>query len=264
MRSNPISNLKPADSTDPLPCKICDGQSFLYGVVDFNRACLTPQAKMPTLSGVPVYYRLCSACGFIFSNCFDSWTQQEFNQYIYNDQYIDVDPDYAEVRPRHNARIVEQIFGKDKSKLSILDYGGGNGICGELLREAGFHAVEIYDPFTPKYARRPEGKFDIVICFETLEHLPNPLEEIKSIVESAQETGVVLFSTLVQPVDIEKYGMNWWYIGPRNGHVSIFSRNSLTLAWQKSGFNLASFSDDLHLAFRQIPDFAMHLMKSNR
>jgi SAM-dependent methyltransferase len=197
----------------------------------------------------------------MFSNCFDDWTELEFKQYIYNDRYIEVDPDYAEIRPRETAILVGKMFQKDKSRLRLLDYGGGNGVCGQLLRGSGFLTTEIYDPFTPQYARRPEGKFDVVICFETLEHLPNPMAGIASIIESTTDSGAVLFSTLLQPIDFEKHGMDWWYVGPRNGHISIFSRKSLALAWRHFGFKVASFNDGLHFAFRQIPDFARHIVK---
>jgi len=257
--SVPIANLKPVYA-DPAPCKICGTASPLYGVVDFNHSCYTPHGTRFPLLGVPVYYRRCPVCNFVFSDCFDDWTEQEFKQHIYNDLYIAVDPDYSENRPKAMARIVEQLFHKDKSSPRLLDFGGGNGFCGQLLRGLGFLSADVYDPFTPTYALRPEGKFDVVLCFETLEHLPNPMAGIASIIESTSDSDIALFSTLVQPNDFEKQGMNWWYIGPKNGHISLFSQKCLKLAWQHFGFNVASFNEDLHFAFRKIPDFARHLV----
>jgi hypothetical protein len=61
----------------------------------------------------------------------------------------------------------------------------------------------------------------------------------------------VLFSTLVQPPAFESTGMTWWYIGPRNGHVSLFSERALAVAWQRHGFSVSSFDPDLHLAQRR-------------
>ena len=55
--------------------------------------------------------------------------------------------------------------------------------------------------------------------------------------------------------------MGWWYIGPRNGHISIFSKRSLALVWSKLGYRLGSFNDDLHVAFRRVPDFAKHILR---
>lgn len=262
MPSAPIANLKPV-LAGPAPCKICGSASPLYGVVDFNHSCKTPHGKRFPLLGVPIYYRRCPACGFMFSDCFDDWTEHEFKQHIYDDLYVAVDPDYIETRPKATARLVEQLFRKDKSRLRLLDYGGGNGVCCQELRVSGFLSADTYDPFTPAYASRPEGTFDVVLCVETLEHLPRPMAEIESIIEYVSDSGVVLFTTLVQPTDLEKEGMNWWYIGPRNGHISLFSQKSLVSAWQRFGFKVVSFNDNLHLAFRKIPDFARHLVNEH-
>ncbi len=91
--------------------------------------------------------------------------------------------------------------------------------------------------------------------FETLEHLADPAAGIASIFESAADPGAVYFSTLLQPADFDQLGLNWWYIGPRNGHISLFSRQALITAWGRHGFKIASFSDNLHLAFCTLPPY---------
>ena len=58
--------------------------------------------------------------------------------------------------------------------------------------------------------------------------------------------------------DFDKLGMNWWYVGPRNGHISMFSRDALIKAWRSHGCQTGSFNDKLHVAFRTMPDFAKH------
>ena len=39
---------------------------------------------------------------------------------------------------------------------------------------------------------------------------------------AALSKGMVLFSTLVQPADIETQKLRCWYAAPRNGHISLF------------------------------------------
>jgi SAM-dependent methyltransferase len=210
---------------------------------------------------MPVYYRRCSVCGFLFADAFDDWSEAEFKAHIYNAGYLAVDPDYTEKRPRGNAGVVEQMFGAHKTELRVLDYGGGNDVLCSVLRSAGFPVAATYDPFAADFAQRPEGTFDLITCFETLEHVPNPMAGIASILSSLAEPGLVLFSTLLQPKDFDKLGLNWWYVGPRNGHVSIFSHNALVLAWRHFGYQTASFTENLHVAFRKLPAFAKHLLK---
>jgi len=115
-------------------------------------------------------------------------------------------------------------MGQHKAETRVLDYGGGNDTFCAALREHGFPIALSYDPMVPQYAQRPEGKFNLVTCFETIEHLPDPNAGIAALVEFAADPGFIFFTTLVQSPDFEQLGMNWWYVGPRNGHVSIFSK----------------------------------------
>jgi hypothetical protein len=136
-----------AVSTDQRPCKVCDAPTSLFGVVDFNRSCEEARGRYLPLSGIAIYYRKCPACGFLFTDSFDDWTEVEFKKYIYNDEYFVLDPDYRETRPVANAQFVARLFDDNKAKLHVLDYGGGDGRFGDALRTNGFPAIETYDPF---------------------------------------------------------------------------------------------------------------------
>jgi hypothetical protein len=251
MSSNPLG-LRPASPTVST-CKICAGPSALYGVVDMHRPCEIAGGVRPPLSGVPVYYRRCSACGFLFTDAFDDWSEDQFRTHIYNDGYHAFDPDYQTVRPSGNARYVADLWGAHKAGMRVLDFGGGNDVFCASLRASGFSEAVTYDPMVPEHARRPDGKFDLVTCFETLEHLPDPVTGIARIVECVAEPGAVFYSTLTQPADFDQRGVSWWYVGPRNGHISIFTKQALALAWARHGFSTVPLNDGIHLAFRTLP-----------
>jgi hypothetical protein len=252
--------LKPVLDT-PTPCKICGEPAPLYGVIDFNKCSEEPRGMLLPLSGTPVYYRRCKACDFLFTDAFDDWSHDEFKAHIYNDGYLTVDPDYKGKRAHDCASVIQQHFGAHRAGLRVLDYGGGNDIMCSELRAAGFPVAATYDPFVPDYAQQPEGKFNLITCFETLEHMPDPATGINCMLASIAESGLVLFSTLLQPQDFDKYGLKWWYVAPRNGHVSLFSRKALVRAWEHHGYQTMSFNDNLHVAFRTLPAFAKHLLK---
>jgi len=171
-----------------------------------------------------------------------------------------VDPEYAEAWPRSNAAAVVALFGARRSERRVLDYGGGNDALCAQLPGGGFSVTVTYDPFVPDFAT-PGGKFDLITCFETLEHMPDPVAGIGAIVAHLDELGLVLFSMMLQPADFDRLGMNWWYVGPRNGHISLLSRSALAKAWGRHGFRTGSFDDNMHVAFRTLPDFARHLAK---
>jgi SAM-dependent methyltransferase len=245
-------SLRPV-STAQIACKICEREAALYGVVDMHRPCLIPGGHVPPLSGLPVYYRRCGHCGFLFTDAFDDWSEDEFKTHIYNDDYLAFDPDYVTVRPTANAGLVTSLWTAHKSAMRVLDFGGGNDVFCQALRASGFREAVTYDPMVSEYAAKPDGKFDLVTCFETLEHLPDPVAGIAKIIECLAEPGAVFYSTLTQPADFDGLGMSWWYVGPRNGHISIFTTQSLTHAWARHGYKHASLNNGMHLAFRELP-----------
>jgi 2-polyprenyl-6-hydroxyphenyl methylase/3-demethylubiquinone-9 3-methyltransferase len=244
--------LRPA-SARPAPCKICSRAAALYGVVDMQRPCEIQGGYRPPLSGVPVYYRRCEACGFLFTDAFDDWSIDEFKTHIYNDAYLLFDPGYETTRPRMTAGLVTDIWSEHKAGMRVLDFGGGNDAFCAALRANGFQEAVTYDPMVPEYSCRPEGKFDLVTCFETMEHLPDPVEGIARIVECLAEPGAVFYSTLTIPDDFDNHGISWWYVGPRNGHISIFTKQALELAWARHGYKTTALNEGIHLAFRTLP-----------
>jgi Methyltransferase domain len=244
--------LKPAH-TAALACKICDTATLLYGVVDFHKSCEELRGFRLPLAGVPIYYRRCGACGFLFTDAFDDWSEQQFKTHIYNDDYHAVDPDYQTARPSANAGIVATTWAAHKTDMRVLDFGGGNDVFCAALRANGFPTAITYDPMVPEHASRPEGKFDLITCFETLEHLPDPIAGIARIIEYAAEPGAIFYSTLTQPEDFDQRGLSWWYVGPRNGHISIFTKQALAAAWGRHGYKTAALNDGIHLAFRTLP-----------
>lgn len=241
----------------PVACKICGAPSPLFGVVDFHKSCIEAQGQRLPLSGHPIYYRRCTQCAFTFTTAFDTWDWETFRANIYNDQYIVVDPDFVELRPAGNAGLIANSFPDAKTSIKILDYGGGNGVLASRLRDAGF-AASTYDPYS-SFAEMPTEQFDLISCFEVLEHVPTPQKAVEIMVSLIKQPGAILFSTLVQPKEFLSVGLNWWYAGPRNGHVSLFSIPALALLFKPYGMKVASFNDNLHLAYDKKPPFAAHL-----
>jgi len=244
----------------PRPCKICAGTSTPFGTVDFNKSCEEARGKFLPSAGVPVAYRRCDACGLVYTEAFDDWPAADFEAHIYNAGYGEVDPDYDAARPDNNARMIASAFGGHLRQLRVLDYGGGNGRFAATLAASGF-AATTYDPFHPDHSSRPAGRFDLVTCFETLEHMPDPQRGAVDIASFLEPGGMLIFSTLVQPANFEALGLRWWYIGPRNGHVTLHTRASLAALWRSLGLQGASFNDNVHVVFRSLPAYAAPLVE---
>jgi hypothetical protein len=239
-------------------CKICGNVADFFEVCDLATHCGGPANGPQNPLGVPVDYFRCGACGFLFSCFGDNWTVEEWRTRIYNEEYFRVyDPGYAEHRPRVVADMVAKLFPDQRQTISVLDFGGGQGAMCRFLRQGGFTDAHSYDPIAQPDEPMPARQFDLVTCIEVFEHAVDPLELVRQL--GALTKGLVLFSTRLQPPDIEAQRLKWSYVGPRNGHISLFSRLALTIAWKSAGMTMASFNDDLHAAFSRCPPFAAHL-----
>ena len=237
-------------------CKCCGGMAPLFGQVDFQKNCEEPRGVRLPPSGIMVRYYRCGACGFLFTRFCDHWTGDEFKTHIYNDAYALVDPDYAARRPEGWAHTIAELLGASLSQISALDYGGGAGRLAAVLRENGIKRAETWDPFNPAHQAPPEGTFNFVSCIEVLEHLPDPKAGMKSLVSHLSGEGAILISTCVQPADIAEIGMQWWYLAPRNGHISLHTARSLTHLLAMWGYRYcATEAPHIHWAWRELPFF---------
>jgi hypothetical protein len=114
-----------------------------------------------------------------------------------------------------------------------LDYGSGSGKFANYMAELGYASVMSYDPFSNPV--RPEGQFDLVTAFEVVEHSPNPLETFRDMKNFTASYGAVLVGQTVQPANIDDIRGTWWYLAPRNGHVSTYSDFTFFVIAKKLG-----------------------------
>ena len=242
-----------------ISCPVCQAVAPLLDTVDLNKSCEEARGLRLPPSGIPVRYHLCDRCGFCFAPELFAWSFEQFEEKIYNGDYVKVDPDYVRERPIGNANLVDQLFGK--TKVSHLDYGGGSGVLSETLRQKGW-ASRSYDPFVDRTVRVADlGRFDLVTAFEVFEHVPDIERLFADLRSLVSDDGILLFSTLLSDGEIRRaQPLRWWYASPRNGHISLFSKESLRLCLDRSGFNSASANANLHVGYRKVPAWAAHLL----
>jgi hypothetical protein len=240
-----------------LPCKACGASSPPFGAVSLHRVVGRPDPG-PGESEPLLQHQRCPNCGLIFTGALDHWSEADFQSQIYNEGYVEVDPDYVTVRPLNFANLFRR-FASARGEIRMLDYGGGAGLMAEELRRSGFDC-QTYDPFSEAFRERPTGRFNLISCIETLEHLPQPRDTIADLVSFADDQVLVVFSTLLQPPDIEAQGLGWWYVGPRNGHITFYTANALAGLWAFKGFGYRALNSGLHVAGRNQPRFSQLLL----
>lgn len=226
-------------------CKICDGGTELFDVVDFEKSCDITNVYPRGLRGTPVYYSRCRSCGFVFTDHFDGFNAQQWREKVYNEDYAAIDPEYREIRPRTNALLIELLLLGRKASTIGLDFGGGSGLTSELLMRKGWQ-FDSYDPFgTTRLDASRLGRYNVATAFEVFEHLPNPTAALSEILGKMSREKILIFigtGVCDGRVDDRKRLM-WWYAAPRNGHISLYSRRSLALLAAR--FSLQLFSPTL-------------------
>ncbi|MDR1934676.1 MAG: class I SAM-dependent methyltransferase [Candidatus Accumulibacter sp.] len=252
--------------TENLICPVCFGECSLFDVVDFNKSCQEINGKYFHLSGVPIYYARCAACGFCFAPEFSTLSPEEFRAWIYNDEYILVDPGYVEARPRENAAGLLSLFPHLPPSVKHLDYGSGNGLLANLLRESNWNSVS-YDPLLDKDVSVERlGKYDLITAIEVFEHVPDVQKLMSDLRLLLSPDGLVLFSTLLSDGNIHaNQRLAWWYASPRNGHISLFSKKSLEILAKgqtpNARWNFTSFSEDAHAFYTSVPSWAKYIKR---
>jgi SAM-dependent methyltransferase len=242
-------------------CLICASPARSLAYLDFNKTCEDGKGPIFPKAGIPVEYLQCSGCGFIFAPMFQAWSLKDFETWIYNKDYPLTDPDYLTARPAVSANAIQYIFGDKKERIRHLDYGGGNGEMSRQLKALGWDSSS-YDPFAdPDVDVTSLGKFDLITAVEVIEHVPDPQQFMQAVMQFLADDGVIVISTLLSDHSFQPGGLDWWYASPRNGHISLYSQNSLGELGRRHGFEHRSFNH-LQLLNRKIPSWAPEMFPS--
>ena len=238
-----------------LKCKICGHDATFSAAADFSLNC----ARMPLpLTGELIPYHHCAECGFLFTAAFDGWTSEQLRERIYNEDYARIDYEFSSTRPLRQAEDLARILEPLRGKIRILDYGGGNGVFARRMGELGFDTVS-YDPFFG--AALAGERFELIHCREVIEHTTDPRGFVADLLGHLADDGAVYLSTAVQPEGVAERPLDWWYLGPRNGHISLFSKRSLARLWMDQGVDFGHFSEFVHMASRGQPPCLPLLME---
>jgi len=201
-------------------CKICGRQADFFGCADMGKTCGSEEDQFMPRACTYLAYHQCPFCGFLFTPDLDGWTPEMFENRIYNDDYLKVDGDFLEVRPRQAAGSLASRLGSWGSRLEILDYGGGRGALEAELRKRGYASVATYDPFFHARKDFPDHASDLILSIEVFEHVPSPHHLMSDLLSLLRRDGLIFFTTLLQPDNLAEQGISWWYLAPRNGHIS--------------------------------------------
>ena len=134
---------------------------------------------------------------------------------------------------KHIPEIV-QIY-RDHHCKSILDYGCGKAVWwnSELFKPV-FHCeprIGLYDPYVPEYSKPVNGRYDLVICTDVMEHIPE--DEVQDVINKLFKlTRRVLF------VNISTVPARKRFPDGTNIHITIKTEKEWTDMFHKTRIKL--------------------------
>ena len=150
--------------------------------------------------------------------------------------------------PNPTLQVLKRIPLKKESR--ILDVGSGRGFILESLKNAGFKNVLGIDPYLKqdlqydgvtifkRSLKNIEGAWDLIMFHHSFEHLPDPLEILKTTHKLLTKEGLCLIRIpIVSSYAWEHYKTSWAQLdAPR--HFFLHSTKSLELLAAKTGFKI--------------------------
>ena len=144
-----------------------------------------------------------------------------------------------------------------KFDSSILDVGCGNGKLLNRMQRNGFHNLTGVDPFIKenlfyqngvkvlkKEILELEGQFDLIMCHDSFEHMPQPLDVLKKFYELLKPNKFVLIKIPVASCFAWRhYGVNWFALdAPR--HLFLHTIKSIKLLSKQARFKIVDIEFD--------------------
>jgi 2-polyprenyl-3-methyl-5-hydroxy-6-metoxy-1,4-benzoquinol methylase len=143
------------------------------------------------------------------------------------------------------SRIIGAGFSKEKS---LLDYGCGSGAFLKFLKEEGFADLAGYDEYSEGYADKSvlSRQYDCVMTQDLIEHVPEPLEIVKTLHDLAKPCGIIAIGTPnAEAIDLKNteprvHTLHQPY------HRHILSKTALQTLGSELGWKLVAFHPTMY------------------
>jgi len=237
------------------PCPICSAETTLIGT------------QVGKLDRRQFYMRHCSLCHFSFIQNYRSDFEILYNKDYYHGKGADPLVDYVyelnniktTIRNYEWSGIFKVFRQLCPNGGRWLDFGCGGGGMVRYALSRGVDAMGVEDGWLADQGRsqglpilstdelnRFAGSYDFVTAIEVIEHIPQPIEVLKTI-RQLLKPGGVFFLTTGNARPFRQSLLDWGYTQCPDVHVSFFEPKTLERSLTMAGFEsqFAPLSDGL-------------------
>lgn len=239
-------------------CIGCGNENF--EVVNISNQSISEDNK-ELINPIRIWVK-CSECDLIYANPIPS--ENSLNRYYsliakekFGGIYGNIDDRFEFLVSLANKRL-EKIELYNKGEKTLLDIGTGIGVFTGIALDRGWkaegleltsedceYAKEKFDLNLKQenfYSFSEDKKYDVVTLFEVIEHLQNPLKDLKQINKLVKDKGILVLAT---PIQDTLYGKKmkennvFWNVVT---HLSYFTKNVMLNYLKESGFEVLEIS----------------------
>lgn len=239
------------DLYETTPCNLCGSTE---AVVKFcpSAEVFDPSVVFGASNGVmgTQYIVQCSDCGLLFVNP-RLKTDIILSSYVQStDELYALQAEGREKTFQKNLRLVER-YAPNKGK--ILDVGAAAGFFLNIARKSGWEPYGIEpSEWLCRYGREnlgldlhqgtlketsyPQSYFDVVTMWDVLEHVTDPLGELKEIRKILKKGGILIINYPDIGTWMAKLaGRHWWFL--LSVHLTYFTKHTMEKMLRKAGFS---------------------------
>lgn len=176
----------PSVAAEPLLCIVCGAETLA------ERA-TTARVRSNVRRFADETFSLwqCAACRSIHA-CDAVDLAHYYAHYPFHDQQISFS-----ARLAYSSKLRELKKLGLSRKQRVLDYGCGGGVFVQFLVEEGYEHASGYDPYVKEgpTSRPPEGRYDVILSQDVIEHVDNPREHLETLMSLAVPGGLLVLGT---------------------------------------------------------------------
>jgi hypothetical protein len=132
----------------------------------------------------------------------------------------------------------------------ILDYGSGPGpVLAQLLQEKKFRTT-CYDPYFANNLDWQKEKYQLITMTEVIEHISDPLVELKKLLPFLLQNGYLLVTTYFHPEDDHEF-LKWWYRSDQT-HITFYTPQTMTVLAELAGLKLVYAKGKDRVLFQKV------------